>query len=424
MRFRGVLFFFMAGCLIHLSGCQKAQYSGGPASPLCSPSSIEFSSTLLDIGLIVPGNQYAYSVSFRNTGAFPVDIRLVRTSTPHLAAQVTPSRLKPGMAGELKIKFSPQMWPPGPFTTSVVLYSNDAADQVATVKVAGIIRYPIIWEPISLEFTVQKGKPAAAPPRIQITPRGANALGPLKITPKVSYLSAKAEPDPSSKSFSVTTSVDPSAPIGEYTGTIEIETNNPTFPLLPITVRYQVLGELRTVPEAMDFGFIEEGKPAEAHIAVESHAGREVQILKIEPTLPVAATVNFSRLDGDGVRYAVDVRISSPPALKELKGHLTVFTDHPEQPLISIPVKGWVWARKPFDRLPAGQNDFRLFDLTKAALEREDLLSPEDVIVKILGDRRDDPAVSLLERTLGDDDWFIRTRTVQVLGRMGNTSPP
>ena len=420
MKFFRVFLCFVTIFFFHIVCYQKAHCNGGPDSPMCFQSSIVFASTNLDIGLIVPGTQYSNSISFQNKAPLPVVIRSIRTSTPHLEAHVTKSELHPGMAGELIIKFRPQMWPPGPFTSSVVLYSNDAVNPVAKVEVTGFIRYPIIWEPINLEFTVQKGKPDPVP-RVRIYPRDSQALGPIGLTVEVPHLTATAEPDQLSNSFFVTTRVDPSVPCGEYTGSIEIHTNNPMFPLLNIPVRYQVLGDLRTLPDIIDFGFVQEAKLAEARITIDNHGDRKIQLQKIEPELPVDTKVNFKELDAG--RYEVTVQISSPPPLQDLKGHLSVFTDHPDQPVIQVPVKGWVWAAKPFALVGAGKNNDALFALTKAALERDDLMSPTNIVSKILGDRRDDQAVSLLENALLDDDWVIRARACQVLGSMGNKRP-
>jgi HEAT repeat protein len=94
-----------------------------------------------------------------------------------------------------------------------------------------------------------------------------------------------------------------------------------------------------------------------------------------------------------------------------------VYTDHPTEPIVQVPVEGWVWAKQPFDRAAAEGDDAGLLALIKAALFRdEQQLSTEAFLTKILGGVRDNRAVSLLLRALADNNLAIQPRIIKILG--------
>jgi len=127
------------------------------------------------------------------------------------------------------------------------------------------------------------------------------------------------------------------------------------------------------------------------------------------------------RVENKARESVITVRLTSPAALQNVKGHLNVFTDHPSEPVVQIPVAGWGWAHKPFDVIAADGSDARLADLVLAALYHEELISEAEFIPKILGGVRDDRAASLLLRAMSHRNWHWRERAVTMLGHLGNS---
>lgn len=369
-----------------------------------------------DLGTLIPGQRSARVLSLRNAGTDTLEIRLVRTSSSRrLTAHLSERRLPARGVGELRIEFSSNVWERGPFAEHVVLYSNDPNEPLVKMKVQGILRAPVGWNPRFVEFSVRRDEIASLP-TIRIVSQDNHPIGPLRVTSSVPYLSAEAEAD-AAGGYTVTLSLDPSAPLGEILGWLGIETNHPLMPALQVPVRAQVVGDLVTQPFRFDFGIVEEGQPATARVTLMNLGGLEVRVVKVEPHLPTVAKASLNK---KGQHHQITVRIDSPPGLQNLAGHLDVHTDHPIEHVVRVPVVGWVWVKRPFDLIAAEGNDARLYDLVHAALFREEAVSAKDFITKILGGIGDYRAVSLVLRALGDGNWHIRTRAVEILGLLGN----
>jgi hypothetical protein len=213
--------------------------------------------------------------------------------------------------------------------------------------------------------------------------------------------------------------LDRSIPLGPLLGWLRIETNHPQLPVLEVPVRALVVGNLIARPSRLDFGLVEEGEPAIASISLKNLGGQEVKVIKVEPHLPTAAEVSLSQ---QGQDYQISVRLPSPPPRWSLEGHINVYTNHPAEPVVQLPVVGWVWTKRPFDRVVAEASDMGLFGLLKAALLQLDKISAEEIVTKILGGTRDERAVSLLLRALEVNNWAIRTRAVEILGLLQDRS--
>lgn len=400
-----------------LAGGALAGESGfGPSASAASGPDLVIDARMIELGTVIPGHRARRVLSLRNRGKEPLDIRLVRTSSGRLTAHLSHTRLPPASDAELRIAFSSEVWDRGPFTGQVVLYSNDPDQPVMKVKVKGVLRSPFGWSPRFLKFRVRRDDLLSLP-EIEIVPQEGEPTGPVRVKSFVPYLFAEVGEEPSGV-YVVTLVLDPSVPLGPILGWIRIETSHPQVPVLQIPVRGRVVGDLAARPDRLDFGIVEEGQPATAQIFLANTGGREVHVLNVEPHLPIEAEVGTVK---KGRGYQISVRLPRPQPLQSLEGHLNVYTDHPDEPVVRVPVEGWVWTKRPFKLTAAQGSDARLQGLIRAALFRgEQEISAEDFIAKILGGVRDDRAVSLLMGTLESDNWYIRTRAIDVLGHLKN----
>jgi HEAT repeat protein len=118
--------------------------------------------------------------------------------------------------------------------------------------------------------------------------------------------------------------------------------------------------------------------------------------------------------------YLIIVELADPPPLQNLAGHLNVYTDDPLQPVVQVPVVGWVSSMNPFELVSAAGDDSRLQALIEDALFREDSVPADAFIPSILGGVTDERAVSLLLKALEHQNWHYRERAVEVLGLLQN----
>ena len=401
-----------------VGGCALAVDLGERQLPASPPSPhLALSARVHDFGSLIPGERVREVFSLRNVGTQPLELRLVRTSRPWgLTAHVSDARIAPGGEEELRIDFSSKVWERGTIDEQVVIYSNDPDESVVKLEVYGDLFAPVGWSPRLLEFAIRRDEISFLP-EISVISQDGRPIGPLRVTSFVPYLVAEAE-TAGSGAYVVTLDLDPKVPLGYLLGYIRIETRHPVLPVLEVPVRGRVVGDLLTEPHRLDFGIVEGGQPATAQIKLVKFGSRDVQVVKVEPHLPTAAEVSLSKHDGD---YQIAIRLPAPPTLQSLEGHLNVFTDHPVEPVVQVPVVGWTSARRPFDLVAAGGGaEARLFGLIQDALNREESVSAEHFLTKILGGIRDERAVSLLLRALESKNWHIRSRAIEVLGLLQN----
>ncbi|RJQ21439.1 MAG: DUF1573 domain-containing protein [Nitrospiraceae bacterium] len=368
-----------------------------------------------DFGIIAPGKRIKKVIPVKNAGSGPLNVRLVRSSFERrIAARLSDSVIQPGHAAELIVDLGSSSWESGLFSEHILLYSNDPDGPLIKINIKGNIQSPIVWLPKILQTSVHRSnmKPFDG---ILIKKGEGPGPGKIHVTSFVPYLSAEVQAEANGDSI-IKTSLDPDVPLGEFLGYINIETEHPQLASFQVPVRIKVMGDLVTQPDRLDFGIVEEGKPAQARILLRNQGSRDTGIVKIEPHLPAKAEISVDKIEKD---YRITVLIPAPPPLQNLKGHINIFTDHPDEPVVQVPASGWTLSSRPFDVARSDEDNSRLLGLVKAALF-DDRISPEDFIEKILGGGKDDRAVSLLLEAYSKENWLIRSRSVEILGALGN----
>jgi hypothetical protein len=325
---------------------------------------------------------------------------------------VHPSDLKvsPGAEEPLRLEFRSKVWERGGFAEQVVLYSNDPDEPVLKVRVRGTFDSPVGWRPRFLEFSVHRGDTSSLP-AIEFISQDGQPIGPLRVDSYVPYLSAEALGDV------VMLRLDPSAPLGRTLGWIRIETNHPLLPVVQVPVRGQIVGDLMVQPYRLDFGIVDEGQNAMARITLVNRGDRKIQVVKVEPHLPTEVETTFTRKNQV---YVIEVLLPDPTPLESLEGLLNVFTDHPVEPVVQVPVVGWVAAKRPFEMAAHNGDGVDLYDFVYDALYREESVPAGTFVDQILGGVRDERAVDLLTRAAATENWLVRERAMEILGLLGN----
>jgi hypothetical protein len=364
-----------------------------------------------DLGSMVPGERVERVVTLRNTGSQALVIRHVRPSNRRVAAHLSVSSLSPGNKSELRIEFSSDVWEEGDIAEQVLIYSNDGDAPLTKVMIRGRLQSPITWAPKVLLLGLWGRHDTKPLPVVRFRSADGHPIGPLRVSSFVPFVEVKTEQEKPGV-YTIQPRLDPAVPTGPLLGWLKVETGHPKLPVVALPIRSQVAGDLLARPSRLDFGIVEEAFPATAAILLTNRGDRNVRVLKVEKHLTTAADVSVSPKGKD---WEIKVRVSSPSPWK-LDGHLNVYTDHPDEPVVQVPVEGWVRPKRPFDHLAASGTDVGLSGLLEAALFRIGKIPAQDIATKILGSERSDRSVSLLLHALEADSWAIRARAAETLG--------
>jgi len=130
------------------------------------------------------------------------------------------------------------------------------------------------------------------------------------------------------------------APVGPVAGNVLVRTNHPKQPEAQLPVSGFVRPLLAVTPPIADFGSVSLEEPLPARFLVKNFGEKEVKITRIEQSLP-EAEVSFEPLE-EGRSYQVEMvlkpEMPKGPFVSELKIH----TDSPEEPVVTVPVRGEV----------------------------------------------------------------------------------
>jgi hypothetical protein len=374
----------------------------------------------LDMGVLsMAAPTKVLALTLRNAGQNTLEIQTIRTSCACLQVTAHSRSILPGEESFLLVELDMRLHE-SPVDEQILIYSNDPVRPLVKAKVRANLQLPIIWTPKMLPIGwVPRNKelPHLRFRTIKIAPNDGRPIGPLRVTTSSPHFSVETTKE--SGSFRLRIRIETSVPLGPFEHTIRIETRHPEIPVIEIPVRGGILGAVYATVHWVDFGLIEPGRPAVAKFLVKNLSDRELHIIKADPHVAAMAVVDTMRQKND---IEVTIQLPHPPPLHNLEGRLDLHTNHPEHPLISVPLRGWVWAPKPFELVAAEGREPQLLALVKEALFRRNAISAEDVLTRILGGVRDERTASLLLQALSDDHWLIRTRAAEVLGALGHTS--
>jgi hypothetical protein len=208
--------------------------------------------------------------------------------------------------------------------------------------------------------------------------------------------------------------LDPAIPYGDYDESLTIETMHPDQPTLTVPARWRVARDL-VAPDPLEPGLMEEGRETKGTFLVRNLGTRQVKVVRTTTNLGVPAEVSVVPKDLD---LEVTLSIPGGPKPWALRGTVELYTDHPDQPVVTIRVEGKVYARDPFAQIAAdGRGDAEFLEVLEEALFNEEGVPMPRILKGILGGVNDDRVTDLLLRALNENEYFpVRARAAEALG--------
>lgn len=144
------------------------------------------------------------------------------------------------------------------------------------------------------------------------------------------------------KSAELKTTFDSASFSGNITKTITVETNDPANPTYTLTVKGVVNEELSVTPRQANLGLIRVGGTKEITLSLENRGERNVRIVSVSSPMPqVKVSAKKSALRA-GESTPISVKITPRETDRFLSGFITISTDHPGKPELTVPLYGSV----------------------------------------------------------------------------------
>ncbi len=314
-----------------------ATQSPAPATEPQAPR-IVFQELLYDFGTVEQGDQVNHLFKFTNQGSQDLRIESVKTACGCTAAVISSEVIAPGQEGTISATFDTSKFF-GERVKTVSVHSNDPLQPVATLTLQGVIAVEVSIEPAQLYLgRVRRG--ADTTHTIELLH---DANKPIAITnatvasPLVSLRSEDLEKN-GKKGKKLFVTLRKNAPLGRVSTDITVTTSSQKHPTLAIPVFGHIEGDLLVQPPQVSFGVVRKGDTKQQDIRIKSRATKPIHIVRTQSSTPLiiaeVATVK------DGEEYTVALKVNPEGTPGQIRGEVQVFTDHPAEKVLSIPVYG------------------------------------------------------------------------------------
>ena len=416
----------MPNCLIRvaaLSVCvatSLAAQAGGSAKTTAAAAGprIVISSTEVNLGLLPPEDTgRSFDVSIRNTGNAPLVIRKIRTSCPCLKADLAPGAIASGAETTMRMHFK-RLALDEAAEEAVLIYSNDPQHPASKFRVVATIGSGIRILPqqaLAVGPVYRSALSQAITPTVELVSADGVSLGRIKkITPSHPAIHPEIKKLEDHR-YELTVTLDETIPLGNLNGSVKVETEHPTAPVVNVPVLAIVFGDLTADGRRMDFGFIPEGTPASITFRMHNVGKKEIKVLRAEPKLPVPAKLEVTPDPQAPKTYKLVLSVGPMPGFTQLGGTVELHTDDPTDPLVRVEVSGGVLSKKPFEQAAADGTNERFLAIVTSVLERGDRIPVDRFYSDVLGGVKDERAIAVLLRALEVGNVPARMQAVELL---------
>jgi len=303
-----------------------------------NPPQITFTEAVFDFGKVEQGDQVNHLFRFTNQGGRDLRIESVKTSCGCTAAVISAEVTAPGSEGTIRATFDTSKFF-GEKVKQITVHSNDPLQPVVTLTLQGEILVEVEVEPAQLYLgKVRRG--ASVTHTIELLYDASKPIAITNVTtdsPLVSVQTEELEKQ-GKKGKKLLVILKKDAPLGRVSTEINVTTTSQKRPSLSIPVFGQIEGDLVVVPSQVSFGVVRKGDNKANDLSIKSRATNPIHLVKTQSSTPNVLAEVATVKDGEEYRLTLKVNPESTPG--QIKGEVQVFTDHPTEKVLTIPVYG------------------------------------------------------------------------------------
>lgn len=316
--------------VLALTGCARR-------SAEVEPPAIRFEGTVHDFGEVEQGVAVSHEFGFRNTGGRALVIDEARSACGCTAAVAPISEIDAGGSGAITASFDTSS-SFGEQIRSITVYSNDPARPVTTLTIRAEIAADAAAEPDQLYLgRLRRGEAARRGFRVVL---GRDDVVVESIESSGNVLAVRTRSRRGSGKSEVTVAVRSDAPLGPFREEVVIHTTSARAPTVVVPVAGRVEGDVTVSPARLSFGVVDAGREV-AQVVQVRNAGSKPVHLAAGPGTSAWMRVQVETIR-DGYEYLLTMSLNPPRAAGQLRGRVEITTDHPEQMVLSIPIRARV----------------------------------------------------------------------------------
>jgi hypothetical protein len=311
-------------------------------TPVTSGPRIMFHEPVYDFGTVEQGEQVVNLFRFVNQGGQDLRIESVKSSCGCTAAVISSDVIPPGQEGTISATFDTNRFA-GEKAKTVTVYSNDPLQPVTTLTIQGEITIEVAADPPQLYFgRLRRGEKATRTVEVLYDSEKPIAITKVEHThPAVRVRSEDLEKE-GKKGKKLFVSLTKDVALGRFNDQITVTTTSQKRPSVVIPVFGNVEGDVVIQPPQVSFGVVRRGESKAQDVSIKSRATKPIHILRVESsTAEVGAELTPVK---EGEEYRVTLRVNGEKGPGRIQGEVRIFTDHPEEKTLTIPLYGMIAA--------------------------------------------------------------------------------
>lgn len=237
--------------------------------------------TAHDFGTVARGAQMYHRFAITNIWAVPLEIMNVRVSCGCVTATVSKQSLQPRETGYLDVNMDARRFT-GPKNVSIFVTVGPQYTSTATVRVSAVSRADVVFNPGEVNFgIVPCGQKAVQ--MVDVEYAGALDWKVSEVIKNGAPLDVDLDPlyrEPGRVGYRIRTTLKPDAPPGLLRCEVQLKTNDPASPFVPLLVEANVQASLSVAPSSVTFGPAKVGEVLVKRVMV--RAGKPFHIVGVE----------------------------------------------------------------------------------------------------------------------------------------------
>ncbi|QJW99721.1 DUF1573 domain-containing protein [Frigoriglobus tundricola] len=294
-----------------------------------------------DFGVSPKGTILVHYFRFTNNTKETVTLGQPRVSCGCVTPALSKNQVAPGETAAVIAYMDTRRIPNAGVTKTVIVFVpfQSPTFEEVSLKVTTVTRDDLLMSPDVLAFgSVTKGKGAKASTKVTFTSdpnwtvNKATSTG-AYVTPEFKLVSRNG----TIVTYDVTATLDKDCPAGNWTSDVYLETSNSAVAKLRIPVTVNVTVPVAATPEAVTFGNVKVGTPAEQKLTIQGTA--PFKILEVKGA-DDEVTV---KIDKDSALPVHTLTIAAhPKAAGGFARTVEIVTDNKERPSVIVQVTGKV----------------------------------------------------------------------------------
>jgi len=296
-----------------------------------------------DFGTIVTDEEWQHTFQFANSGSTALEIKDVNLTPPLVVTQM-PAFVQPGQRAGVTVRLETPR-DKGDFKGTVVVNFKGEAAKPRIFWITGKIVRPIEFDPMPMFFvSTQRGQEKTA--SIEVVNHEVDPFEILRVecnNPRFTVESETLEPG---RRYRLSLTVKGDGPAGRMADVITLVTSSRAHPFLEVGANTNLNERVHAFPDSVDFGTISTSSLKARMQAPEELAVSLMVYQDGGKDFHVAAETNvpFLRISTSQANLKDRYEIRLTPVPEKLRsgtvdGFVVVYTNDPEFPRLSIPVK-------------------------------------------------------------------------------------